>query len=594
MIEQAWSTFCGQSDLHPTLCSWLAAIPKRTIRRRPLLCLLEAVLLADHRDFAGAERWARFADEALACSQSTVSEDLACSVRGMVAAIRASFAGLQGRSDEAIRTAEMALRDLPPGNAAFRGTAMLGLGYAAVDQGDLPRATHAFAECLALSRTAASEMQLLAAAVHLAYVQRAQGNLTLALQTCTDALAWVATQGRQSSLLVGLVYVCHADLLRERNELDGALRSARDGVTFCARWPDPTMQALSLLVLARVQLAQGEFDGAADTLARARGSTEVELVKTRTSHAGSDAGGDVRAEDMASLASLLRVFAIQMQLAQGVEVSGWPSDQHGSSSLEWPCSPRGYRPLFQVYTAEHVFIAPAQALLAQAQLRNDAEALRQALARVDELRQHAETLGLRWLEIKAEVLAALAHHALGARSQAVAMLWQALVHAHAEQYVRVFADEGAPLVVLLDQLACQCETGYEATAPLDPAYISLVRTAAAAFAARAGWRSSSASPGKLPRPFALRDPLTTREEEVLRLLADGYSNEEIATALVVAMGTVKAHVQHIYRKLGAHSRTHALARARELQLLPRHDRAMNPPLSAVRQCATRTLADGRR
>ena len=55
---------------------------------------------------------------------------------------------------------------------------------------------------------------------------------------------------------------------------------------------------------------------------------------------------------------------------------------------------------------------------------------------------------------------------------------------------------------------------------------------------------------------------------MLQLLAAGASNQEIATALVVAPGTVKLHVSHILSKLGVHSRTRAILRARELGLLP--------------------------
>jgi predicted ATPase/DNA-binding CsgD family transcriptional regulator len=82
--------------------------------------------------------------------------------------------------------------------------------------------------------------------------------------------------------------------------------------------------------------------------------------------------------------------------------------------------------------------------------------------------------------------------------------------------------------------------------------------------------TSHESPGWLEGSNAV---LTERELEVLRLLDAGQSNAEIADSLVVAMGTIKAHIQHIYRKLDAHSRTHALARARDLGLLddfPRH------------------------
>lgn len=65
----------------------------------------------------------------------------------------------------------------------------------------------------------------------------------------------------------------------------------------------------------------------------------------------------------------------------------------------------------------------------------------------------------------------------------------------------------------------------------------------------------------------LVEPLSEREHEVLRLLASGRTNAEIAGDLFVATGTVKAHVNNIYRKLAVRNRTEAMARARDLQLL---------------------------
>jgi len=70
-----------------------------------------------------------------------------------------------------------------------------------------------------------------------------------------------------------------------------------------------------------------------------------------------------------------------------------------------------------------------------------------------------------------------------------------------------------------------------------------------------------------PQSSGLVEPLTTRELEVLRLLADGASNDEIARRLIISLGTVKKHVANVFGKLAAQSRTQAVARARALKLL---------------------------
>jgi DNA-binding NarL/FixJ family response regulator len=63
------------------------------------------------------------------------------------------------------------------------------------------------------------------------------------------------------------------------------------------------------------------------------------------------------------------------------------------------------------------------------------------------------------------------------------------------------------------------------------------------------------------------DPLTERETEILRLMAGGYSNKEIANSLGVAEGTVKNHVSNILSKMGVRDRTRAVLKAFELSLL---------------------------
>jgi DNA-binding NarL/FixJ family response regulator len=90
-------------------------------------------------------------------------------------------------------------------------------------------------------------------------------------------------------------------------------------------------------------------------------------------------------------------------------------------------------------------------------------------------------------------------------------------------------------------------------------------------------RPAQGMPAQTSVAQPLPDPLSQRELEVLQLLAAGASNQEIATALVVAPGTVKLYVSHILSKLGVHSRTRAILRARDLGLLPDEHTVPSPP-----------------
>ncbi len=71
----------------------------------------------------------------------------------------------------------------------------------------------------------------------------------------------------------------------------------------------------------------------------------------------------------------------------------------------------------------------------------------------------------------------------------------------------------------------------------------------------------------LARALTLAEPLTTREIEILRLVAAGMRNQEIADQLFISLPTVKRHIANAYGKLGVRHRTKAVARANELNLL---------------------------
>jgi LuxR family maltose regulon positive regulatory protein len=78
---------------------------------------------------------------------------------------------------------------------------------------------------------------------------------------------------------------------------------------------------------------------------------------------------------------------------------------------------------------------------------------------------------------------------------------------------------------------------------------------------------SQPAPVEKPKPATMPEPLSERELEILQLIASGSSNQEIAEILVIALSTVKSHINNLYGKLGTNRRTQAIALARDLGLL---------------------------
>lgn len=118
---------------------------------------------------------------------------------------------------------------------------------------------------------------------------------------------------------------------------------------------------------------------------------------------------------------------------------------------------------------------------------------------------------------------------------------QALSLAESAGLLRMFLDEGQPAAALLNRLA-------------PTPYLNRIL-------------SAFAQPESPPANRLLVEPLSERELEVLRLMAEGCSNREIAEKLIFTIATAKKHAEHIYGKLGINSRTQAIARARELDLI---------------------------
>jgi LuxR family transcriptional regulator, maltose regulon positive regulatory protein len=134
-------------------------------------------------------------------------------------------------------------------------------------------------------------------------------------------------------------------------------------------------------------------------------------------------------------------------------------------------------------------------------------------------------------------------------------LAKAMVLAEPEGYVRTIVDGGPPMAEILSGMLQATNRG-SLDPPVPVRYLRKLLVVLKRDSAR------TASPvGRLP------ERLSGREHEILQLVAAGKSNRRIAAELFVSVGTVKTHLNNLYRKLGAHSRTQAVARARNLKLI---------------------------
>jgi len=184
-------------------------------------------------------------------------------------------------------------------------------------------------------------------------------------------------------------------------------------------------------------------------------------------------------------------------------------------------------------------------LCAEGRYREALEALDESIHRSRAMNSHGELIRL--LALQAVALEAMGEYVLARAALNEALGWGA-----PQGYIWRWLDAGPRLGPLLRDLRIDGDTPQAWHAYLD----SLFEAFQAAFGEAAG-----------PKPGKLLDPLTPRELDIMRLISKGYSNPEIASELVVTLNTIKKHTSNIYSKLGVRSRTQAIARAQQMNLL---------------------------
>ena len=514
LIEGNWLRM-GHAGQMNTVLRWLESMPDEVVRARPMLCGAYAWVLWLTGRMDAVERYLDAAGDAWARQAAEGTMDPA-HVRWQAGgpALKIQLARHRGELEESIQFARETLSLAAEDDALLRSYGHLGLASAYRELGDYEQSLLAYVEGLPLARAAGNIAAANIAAFYLCRVLQLQGRLHEAAEAVREALEFTEAKGMGESPACAILHVALANLLCEWNELPQAQKHLLRGQELARLGGHHEHVRNGGIALARLQLVQGDPAGA---LAAIRDAEEA----------------TAKAE-MPLASAELAAYKARIWLAQGdlAAAARW-----AEGAAQRPGQDRGY-------TRQVEAVTIARVLLAQGKLE-------QALGQLANCQRAAEESGGLGWNVEIGILRALVYERLGRRADALAELERALVQAEPEGTVQVFVDEGEPMAVLLRRAASLGVARAYARRLLD----ALDRTPA------------KQEPATTPSPPPLIEPLTEREIEVLHLMAAGLSNREIADELVLAMGTVKAHLHHIYGKLGVRGRVQAAARARELHLI---------------------------
>ena len=524
IIEQHYDMVYNFRGEAATIHRWLSVLPAEVIRSRPRLLLAQAHMAATSGHIEVVEPLL----DAVECAPPVwagepfeptagVAASFLINVPALTALVRCYLAQLRGDAEATAAFAAQTLAESKPGERLLSAAAHGFLAVAEWLRGRLDEAERAFASSVTGWRETGQLTLIMWDYYSLALVQRAQGRLDAAVLTCEQAL--------DSLVAAGPGYAVLADIAYQRDELDVALRHATEGIALCRQFVYTPPLAGGLATLAMIRQATGDPAGALEAI----------------TEAGQAAPGP------AGLLNPVPARRARLLLAQGdLAAAARFAQENGLGPDDEPG-----------YARESGYLVLARVLLAQ-------DRPGQALALLDRLHAAAKAQDRTGSLIETGALRALALAAVGDEAGAVTALAGTLLLGCPQGYVRVFADEGPPMAALLGRLvaAQRAGSGFQAAAGVPLGYLArLQRAFDAGHPGSAPGRDTAAVPG-------IVDPLTSRELQVLGMLAAGRSNQAIAGELVVTLDTVKKHVGHVLGKLGAANRTEAVARARQLALIP--------------------------
>ena len=504
------------SGLVTAILDWLGSLPASELNARPTLWWRYASLMLVNGQTTGVEEKLLAAEAALQTLKPGVEpDDETRTLFGRIAAARAVLALTRYQPEIMLAQSRRALEYLPAGYLSLRANAYWTLGYAYYFQGDRSAARQALTEAISLSQASGDIFTTLLATIGMGNVLETENDLHAAAETYRRVLKMAGDQPLQ------IIYEVHLGLARilyEWNDLQAAQVHGEQSLKL-ARQYDRVIDRYIIceVFLAHLKLAQGDLAEAAAILARAEQSARQRNFVFRIPEvAAEQVLVLLRQGNLAEAAALAQTYELPLSQAR--------------VSLAQGDAPAA--------------LATLDLLLRQVQARGWQD-------------ERLKALALQAVALQAAALQSAALQAKGEKERAMQALAEALRLAEPGGFIRLFVDEGPRMAQLLAEAAQQ---------GVMPDYTGKLLAAFEAERRKSEDQSHLAASGALAAQ-SLIEPLSQRELEVLRLIAQGLSNHEISERLYLALDTVKGHNRKIYGKLQVQSRTEAVERALELGLL---------------------------
>jgi LuxR family maltose regulon positive regulatory protein len=506
LVQAAAPDLIRRGELN-TLLTWIDYLPDERVRADPGLSSYKGMILLIGERAQEAEVYAQAAS-------ANLKDEAPPSLRGRLASLQAFLATAQGDNAHSLELYKQAAVLLDEEDDTLLSFVLAKLGQAQQQAGNIPAAQATFRRAVAVSRRVGRGLATAVVYSNLAIMTQILGQRREAQAICEQGLNVCRdSKGRLAPIAV-LIDVALGTIHYQANQLDDSEACLKRVMEISRQMGLSTIMVGGRNTLSLIQYARGDHLGADASL-----EETVRLAQ--------QAGAQGIAQAAAGLRADLQLRDGNLQAA-----AAWLESSH------LPLDHLDLQRQSEYFTACRVMVR---------QKRH-----REAQQLIDMLRQSDEMHGCNGYLIIDWILQADFYAALGDFVRAVQTLEKAVRLAAQEDYRRPFLDYGADVLPLLVQIR-----------GIAPIFIDQV------LSGETQSETAQSLPQSIPpsAPVILAEPLTEREMDVLRLLAQGLTSRQIAERLVVSEGTARWHVNNIIGKLGVHNRTQAVAAARQSGLL---------------------------